>query len=195
MEFLKDIDVIINNVFNSLGVFAPVLACLLILVESMLPVLPLAVFITINFYYMGTITGFLISWLLTCAGCYLSFKLCRTKFKSHFDKMLDKNEHKQLKRMMRLFNDIKLEQLAIIIAIPFTPAFLVNIAAGLSNMNRKKFITAIFIGKLFMVYFWGFIGTSLLESLKNPAILIKIAIAMLVAFIVSKIVNKHFRLE
>ena len=195
MEILQDIDTIITNVLNSLGAFAPILACILMLVESMLPVLPLAVFITINFYYIGTIPGFLISWVLTCVGCYLSFKLCRTKFKKYFDSMMDKKEHKKLKKMMKVFDNLKVEQLALLIAIPFTPAFLVNIAAGLSNMNKKKFVTSIIIGKFFMVYFWGFVGTSLIESLKDPSILIKIGIALVVAYVISKIVNKKFRLE
>ena len=195
MEILQDIDTIITNVLNSLGAFAPILACILMLVESMLPVLPLAVFITINFYYIGTIPGFLISWILTCVGCFLSFKLCRTKFKKYFDNMMDKKEHKKLKKMMKVFDNLKVEQLALLIAIPFTPAFLVNIAAGLSNMNKKKFIISLVIGKFFMVYFWGFVGTSLIESLKDPSILIKIGIALVVAYVISKIVNKKFRLE
>jgi len=195
MELLKAIDVIINNILNSLGAFAPILACVLILIESILPILPLAVFITVNFYYFGTIPGFLISWLLTCIGCYISFKLCRTKLKKHFDKMLDKSEHKKLNKLMKSLNNLRLEQLTIVIAIPFTPAFLVNIAAGLSSMNEKRFMTAIIIGKIFLVYFWGFIGTSLLESLKDPSILIKIGIIILLAFVISKIINKKFRLE
>ena len=195
MEILQDIDKIINSVLNSMGALAPLLACLLILIESILPVLPLALFITINFYYLGTIPGFLISWIMTCIGCYISFKLCRTKFKKHFDNMMDKKEHKKIKKMMRVFNDLKLEQLALLIAIPFTPAFMVNIAAGLSNMDKKKYILSIIIGKFFMVYFWGFVGTSLIESLKDPSILIKIGIAMLIAYIISRIVNKRFRLE
>lgn len=195
MELLKDLDTIITNILNSLGAFAPLFACILILVESMLPVLPLAVFITINFYYIGTIPGFFISWIVTCIGCYLSFKLCRTKLKKHFDRMMDKKEHKKIKKMMKIFDDLKIEQLALVIAIPFTPASLVNIAAGLSNMNKRKFIISLIIGKFFMVYFWGFVGTNLIESLKNPWILIKIFIALLVAYIISKIVNKKFRLE
>jgi len=195
MELLKAIDVIINNILNSLGAFAPILACVLILIESILPILPLAVFITVNFYYFGTIPGFLISWLLTCIGCYISFKLCRTKLKKHFDKMLDKSEHKKLNKLMKSLNNLRLEQLTIVIAIPFTPAFLVNIAAGLSSMNEKRFMTAIIIGKIFLVYFWGFIGTSLLESLKDPSILIKTGIIILLAFVISKIINKKFRLE
>lgn len=194
MEFLKDIDTIITGIINSLGVFAPVLACLLILVESILPVLPLAVFITINFYYMGTIPGFLLSWILTVIGCLISFSLCRTKFKKHFDSMLDKKEHKKLNRLMKVLNELRIEQVAIIVAIPFTPAFLVNIAAGLSNMDKKKFLISMIIGKFFLVYFWGFIGTSLIESLKNPIILVKIAVLLLLAFIISKIVDRKYKL-
>ena len=195
MEFLSNIDTIIQNILTSLGVLAPILACFLILVESMLPVLPLAVFITLNFYYLGSLLGFLISWLFTSLGCFLSFNLCRTKFKKHFDNMLDKKEHRKLKKMMKVFDNLRLEQLAVLIAIPFTPAFLVNIAAGLSYMDHKKFMLSIIIGKFFMVYFWGFIGTSLIESVENPVILIKIGVALLIAYIVSKIINKRFRLE
>lgn len=194
MEILKDLDELLSTIFNNLGAFAPVLACLLILVESILPVLPLAVFVTINFYYLGTIQGFILSWALTCVGCYISFALCRTKFKKHFDNMLDKKEHKKLKQMMKALNNLKMEQIACIVAIPFTPAFLVNIAAGLSNMDKKKFIISIAIGKLFMVYFWGFIGTSLIDSLKDPIILIKIVVALLLAFIISKIINRKYKL-
>ena len=195
MEFLKTVDTIITNILNSMGAVAPILACLLILCESILPVMPLAVFITINFYYLGTVPGFFISWVLTCVGCYISFKLCRKSLKKHFDNIMDKKEHKKLKKMMKVFDNLKLEQLAIIIAIPFTPAFLVNIAAGFSNMNEKKFIISIIIGKIFLVYFWGFIGTSLLESLKEPGILIKIGIAIIIAFIISKLVNRKYNIE
>ena len=96
--------------------------------------------------------------------------------------------------MMRI-DKLSLEQLTILIAIPFTPAFMVNIAAGLSNMNTKKYLISIIIGKIFLVYFWGFIGTSLIESISNPKVLIEIGIMMLVAFILSKIVNKKYRIE
>ena len=62
-------------------------------------------------------------------------------------------------------------------------------------MNKKKFITAILIGKIFLVYFWGFVGTSLLQSFKSPRVLIKIGIMVLVAFVISKLVNKKYNIE
>lgn len=195
MDILEFIDTIVTNLLNDIGVFAPILACLLIIIESIVPILPLALFITINFYYMGSIVGFLVSWSLTCVGCYISYKLCRKKLKTHFDNMLDKKEHKKLHKLMRRIDKLSLEQLTILIAIPFTPAFMINIAAGLSNMDSKKYIISIIIGKISLVFFWGFIGTSLIESVSNPKILIEIGIMLVIAFIISKIVNKKFRIE
>jgi uncharacterized membrane protein YdjX (TVP38/TMEM64 family) len=109
MEIWKSIDVFITNLLNNIGAFAPILACLLILVESIFPILPLALFITINFYYMGAVVGFIVSWVLTCIGCYLSFLLCRGKLKKHFDYMLSKKEHHKLNKMMNAIEHLKLE--------------------------------------------------------------------------------------
>ena len=72
---------------------------------------------------------------------------------------------------------------------------MVNIAAGLSNMPIKKYMTSLIIGKIFLVIFWGFIGTSLLQSLTNPTALIKIIILVSIAYVISKIISKKFHLN
>ena len=79
MGILQIIDTFITDLLNSLGALAPILACLLMMVESMLPIMPLAVFITVNFYYFGTVPGFFFFFFLTSFGCYFSYRLCRTK--------------------------------------------------------------------------------------------------------------------
>jgi membrane protein DedA with SNARE-associated domain len=61
-------------------------------------------------------------------------------------------------------------------------------------MNFKKFLTALLIGKISLVYFWGFIGTSLIESFENPIIILKITLVILVAYIISKLVSKKLKL-
>ena len=85
-------------------------------------------------------------------------------------------------------------KLAMIVAVPFTPSFIVNVASSLANMDFKKFITGICIGKLFMVYFWGFIGTNLIQSLTNPIILIRVGIMVIIAYLISTFVTKKFDL-
>lgn len=195
MEILKNIDLFITNILDNIGWIAPFLASFLIVIESMVPVLPLCVFITINFYYLGTFLGFVISWIFTLIGCYISFYICRTKFKEVFDKYVDDKNRFRIKKWMKILENLKLEQLVVLLALPFTPAFLLNIAAGLTGMCKKKFITAIIIGKIFLVYFWGFVGTSLLDSLKDPIVLVKTFFIVLIAFLLSKFINKKYNIE
>ena len=96
---------------------------------------------------------------------------------------------------MKKISNLKFEQLVTIIALPFTPAFLINIACGLSNMKYKKFLTAILLGKIFIVYFWGFIGVGLIESIKNPKYLIEVFVMVIIAYIIIKIVNKKLNIR
>ena len=96
---------------------------------------------------------------------------------------------------MKSLEKINFSQLVIILAIPFTPAFLVNIAAGLTKMSYKRYLFALIIGKIFLVYFWGYIGVSLIESFKNPIIFVRVGILLLIAYIISKIINHKFKLD
>ena len=188
------IDTFIDTMLQGLGVWGPIVGCFFILIESMIPILPLFVFITLNFLAFGNILGFLISWIFTCIGCFISFLLFRCKVQTWLFKKIKKkgiiSEH-----TIEVITNLKFEQLATIIAIPFTPAFLVNIAAGLSRMSYKKFLGALLIGKVFLVYFWGFVGVSLIESIKNPIYLVRVGILLLIAYVISKIISKKFKIE
>jgi uncharacterized membrane protein YdjX (TVP38/TMEM64 family) len=181
------------DIINNSTIYGPLFAGFLILVESILPILPLFVFITILFIAYGPIIGFLISYALTCLGCALSFFFFRFLLKNFFEKRIRKNE--RINKAMRLMDKIKISNLVLLIAIPFTPAFLINIAAGLSRINFKHYFISILIGKVSLVAFWGFIGTSLLESLKNPKILIILFFMLLASYLASKYVTRKLKIE
>ncbi len=193
MDFFANIDAWINQFLLNIGIYGPLLGCICIVLESILPILPLFVFITINFLAFGPFFGFFISWIFTVIGCLLSFFLFRYKIKNWFDAKTKKKE--KIKKLMHIVDKIKLEQLTTLIAIPFTPAFLVNIAVGLSKMSFKKFMVALLIGKIFLVWFWGFVGTSLIQSLTHPIALLKVIILLLLAFLISKLLNKKLEIE
>ena len=188
------IDTIIDTTLQGLGVWGPIVGCFFILIESMIPVLPLFVFITLNFLAFGNIFGFIISWIFTCIGCFISFLLFRCKVQTWLFKRIKKkgiiSEH-----TIDVITNLKFEELTTIIAIPFTPAFLVNIAAGLSKMSYKKFLGALLIGKVFLVYFWGFVGVSLIDSIKNPIYLVRVLVLMAIAYILSRIISRKFKIE
>ena len=187
------IDTFIDTTLQGLGVWGPIVGCFFILIESMIPVLPLFVFITLNFLAFGNIFGFIISWIFTCIGCFISFLLFRCKVQTWLFKRIKKkgiiSEH-----TIDVITNLKFEELTTIIAIPFTPAFLVNIAAGLSKISYKKFLGALLIGKVFLVYFWGFVGVSLIDSIKNPIYLVRVLVLMAIAYILSRIISRKFKI-
>lgn len=173
-----------NNIFLSVffGVFAIVL-------ESIIPALPLALFIAINIIAFGNFWGFIISWLSTVAGCTLSFFICR-KFRGFVEKKF-KNQEKVLGFINRV-DEIKFSNLMLIIAMPFTPAFSINIAAGLSKMKYKKYLLALLISKTFIVYFWGYIGSTFLQNITDVDMLIQLGVIVAILFLISKMIMKKF---
>lgn len=189
---LNTINDFINSMIAYLGVAGPIMGCILIILESILPILPLCVFITLNCMTFGYVAGYIISWIFTCFGCLLSFTIIEKGFKNWFDRKI--RSMKGANKIMKVVEKCNVSELAMIVAVPFTPAFLVNIAAGLSKMDVKKFMVGICIGKLFMVYFWAFIGTNLIQSLTNPIIIVKVIFMLIIAYILSKIVTKKFNL-
>ena len=62
-------------------------------------------------------------------------------------------------------------------------------------MKVNKFLPALMIGKISLVAFWGYVGTSLIEGLKNTKILIKVGIIIIIMFVISKIINKKLNLD
>ena len=191
---------IITNFLNNIvefiqnsGFLGCIFACGLMSVESIIPILPLSVFITINFLVLGNLFGFILSYIFTIIGCVLSYVIFKKGLGKKFD-LLTENK-KLINKYKKIFKDISVGKLVLIIAMPFTPAFVVNIVAGLVKMDFKKYFTGLLIGKLAMVYFWGFVGTSLIESLENPFILIRIVVLMIVTYILYLIINKFVKLD
>ncbi|MDD6223740.1 MAG: VTT domain-containing protein [bacterium] len=187
------IDHFVSNTTAWLLAFGPIAGVILILMESILPMLPLSVFITLNMVSYGPVFGFLISWIATIIGCMLSFFLFRTMFQKKLYRFINKKNSEKLKNLMKGISQISFSNLVVLIALPFSPAFLINIAGGLSKIKIEKFFLAIMIGKVMMVYFWGYIGTSLLESLSDITTLIKIALLLIVAFLLSKVIEKKLK--
>ncbi len=187
IEYLKDL-VLNNNMFISLFLGMGV-----IILESMIPILPLALFIALNMIIFGNLVGFIISWIATILGCSLSFFI----FRKGLSKRLYKNiENKpRTERLMNVVSNVSFSKLVVIMAIPFTPAFSVNIGAGLSKMKYKKFLTACIIAKISIVYFWGFVGTTFVESMSDITVIFKLLIILLIAFILSKFVINKFDID
>ena len=193
MEVLEALNELINNLLNLLGSWGALLGCVFILFESIIPMLPLSLFITLNFMTFGSIFGFLISWVFTVLGCMMSYYLFKSAVS---EKRLNKfKENNTLKKVINVIENMNFTSLVILIAIPFTPAFAVNIAAGICRVPKRKFLLALMLGKISLVYFWGFVGVGLIQSLKNPSKLIGVVILIVIVYIISYILSKKLKIK
>lgn len=201
MEILNNLDGLLNDFLNNAGVLAPILSCLLIFLEGILAFLPLFVFVTFNIMslstllgdVLGTLLGIALSWVFTTLGSYVTFMLFRKFLNKPFRNKIAKKQ--KSKKFMKIVDNLKYSQLVLIISIPFSPSFFINLGAGLSNINAKKYFCALLIGKISQMLFLGYVGVSLVECLTNPMALIKVVLILAVGYVVSVIVNKKFNLD
>lgn len=187
------LDFILDNIVMYLQEFGILFGTLIILLESIIPALPLGVFIAFNMMAFGSLLGFIISWISTIVGCVLSYLFFYKFISDKLEKRIKK--HKKIERIRTSIKKLNFSKLVLIIALPFSPAFLINIACGLSKMDFKKFLISIIIGKLSIVYFWGFISKSLLESITDIKTIITVLLLLVISYILSKIVNKKLNIE
>lgn len=168
---------------------------LLIMIESFIPALPLSVFIALNTHTFGLLPGILMSWVSTCFGCYISYLIFYYVSNNIIYKYLSKKTRNKIDKAVDKFQNISLANLTVIITLPFTPAFLINILAGVSRMSKKKYIVALLIGKIFMVSFWGYIGKSFVESMTDISAIIVMSIMIIIAYALSKLIGKNANIE
>ena len=176
-----------------MGVFAPIFSSLLILVESFLAFLPLFVFVTINVLVLGVFFGGALSWICTTIGSILVVFLIRSKLHNWFNKKYGDN--KIVHKFKDFVDKLSFPNLVLFIAIPFMPSFFINVAIGLSDYPIRKYFLALFIGKLFVILFWGFIGVNLVECISNPILLVKVLVLLLLSYIVARIFSRKFGLD
>ncbi len=181
------VEVIQNVVQNGNYLISVFVGMFIVILESMIPMLPLALFIAINMLVFGNTMGFLISWIATVIGCSISFFIFR-----YLKKKID---WKKNANWMNKVSNMSFSRLVILLSIPFTPAFSVNIGAGLSDMKFSKYLFALLLSKIFLIYFWGFIGTTLIESITDIGILFKLGSMIVIASLLSKWVMHQFHIQ
>ncbi|MDD3821581.1 MAG: TVP38/TMEM64 family protein [Bacilli bacterium] len=187
------LEFIIIFIIESLKGLGPLLGFIIVVLESIVPILPLSLFITLNMYAYGSVFGFVLSWLGTTVGCMLTFLIFRKWFSKYLYQKIKKQP--RFNKIMTLINNVEFSQLVILNAIPFLPVLLINVGAGVSKIAARKFLLSLLIGKVVIVYFWGYIGMNIVDSIKNPIITIEVILMLIVVYFLSKLVSRKLRIE
>ena len=189
------VDAFINFSTNFISNGGILFGMLIVMLESFIPFLPLCIFIALNINAFGLIIGVIASWIATCIGCYISYLVFYHLSNDVIYKRLSKKNKNKVDKALKSFKKLSFPGLVVIITLPFTPAFLINILAGLTLISRKRYLAALLIGKIFMVIFWGYVGKSFIESITDISAIIFILITVIIAYIISKIVVKRVNLD
>jgi len=193
MHILQNLNNLLDSYLHASGLWGGVICCLLILVEPLLPFLPMFIFVTINLLVFGYVIGFILSYIFSVLGCLLFYVVVSKLFRNKVYKFY--KDKKNLNKLMEKYKNMRFETLTTIISLPFTPGVMINGLAALSGMPLKKYMTAEIIAKIFITIFWGFMGVSLIKCLKDPKYLIIIFVMLISGYIISKIVNRKYNLD
>ncbi len=193
MHILQNLNNLLDSYLHASGLWGGVICCLLILVEPLLPFLPMFIFVTINLLVFGYVIGFILSYIFAVLGCLLFYVVVSKLFRNKAYKFY--KDKKNLNKLMEKYKNMRFETLTTIISLPFTPGVMINGLAALSGMPLKKYMTAEIIAKIFITIFWGFMGVSLIKCLKDPKYLIIIFVMLISGYIISKIVNRKYNLD
>lgn len=192
---MENVSLFINEIVNYMISFGPVGGFFLVVAESFLPPLPLGVIVGLNMLSFGNVFGFLLSYVATITGCMISFSFFRYLFQDRYIKLFNEKHQELVKKWMKKLSNIKFTTLVLIFAMPITPAFFVNIAGGLSDISSKKYLIALMVGKPAMLLFYGYIAVSLVESLTNPIVLVRVVLLIIITYAVSKVIEKIVKME
>ena len=192
---MESVTLIINDIVNYMVSLGPVGGFVLILLEAVLPPLPLGVIVGLNMLSFGNVFGFVLSYVAVIIGCMTSFFLFRYLVKDKYMKWFNQKNQTRIEKWMDKLSNIKFTTLVVVFALPITPAFLVNIAGGLSEISYKKYLMALIVGKPAMLLFYGYIAVSLVDSLKDPVNIIRVVLLVTITYIVSKIIERVVKVE
>lgn len=193
---LNEVNNIINTITYYLYSFGFIGGFLLVFIESFMPILPFGLFVGLNIKAFGAIFGYSLSYVATLCGAFVLFLFFRHIVKRYFINWYKKRRNsKKVDYFIDKVTHSDFNVLVVIMSIPFFPTFFVNVAAGLSDISWKKYLLVLALSKISATFFWGYVGKSFLDSIKDPKILLIVVALVLIAYVLSKIAEKIFDIK
>lgn len=161
---------------KSFGVIMPIAFLVIILVQAIVPVIPFVLLCSAGGILFGVGKGIAIIWVGTLTGASITFFLSRTM---GFRWALSKHEGKALGYLEKMNGPGGFLAVLTLRLLPYFPAPLVNITAGISQMRFASFFSASAIGKLPFIIGYTYVGNNLINS-KNYALMLALFAALII---------------
>ena len=171
--------------FTLLGPFAPIL---IMIIEAIIPALPLFAIVTLNVASHGPIFGFVYSLIGAVLGSCIVFLFWRKIGTKLFVKLENKSD--KIHKAKVWVSNFRKERLFVLLMFPFTPSSFFNFAFGVSDFDAKTYICTLTIAKIVMIGMLVGFGQSVVKAFEKPVLLIIALIIMVVLWFISDVLNK-----
>jgi len=171
---------------ESFGLLAPIFLAML---ESLIPALPLVLIVILNVNIYGLGVGFLTSYFGTMLGATIMFMFYRTiSFYGLHEKL---HKFKTIDKTINWVNNQSPIVIIVLSMLPSTPSSFMNLAFGLAQYSKRKYLISIAIGKVFMIALFAFFGNAFQAKENQIWIYIGSALLFIVTYLISRSVNKR----
>ena len=174
----------IYNLVNDYWLLSIIVGFTSVLIESLLPILPLIAIVTANAALFGMYPGLIISWIGSTSGTICLFFLIK---KISNNRLVNLVKNEKVEKAIHWIEEKGFILLFLAYACPFLPACVVTISQGLAKRDSSVFISAVLTGKLVMFFIISYIGKDIVGFITNP---LKVLLLLIITFIAWKLGTK-----
>lgn len=153
----------LRNFILSFGIWAPVTSILLMIWQSLFPIVPGLIVTVTNAWIFGWQYGALYSWLGALLGAILDFTLAKIYGRPLVECLVNK---KYLAVADQFFREAGLLAVLITRLTPVIPFKVISFGAGLTTMPLLNYIVATGLGQLPAIILYSLLGRNLAENYK-----------------------------
>ncbi|MEA4925114.1 MAG: VTT domain-containing protein [Syntrophomonadaceae bacterium] len=174
---------------NGFGIFAPLVAFVLFILQAILPVFPYVILAAAGGILFGFKLGVLLSWLGALTGACIAYWMCRALGYSQFLQRFYTRMGYDVRQL-----DSSMAFWTIIVAriIPIVPTPLINAAAALGGVSFPNFVVSSAIGKIPSAVLYTGLGLALFNTKDIPTFLLIIGLTLLFFLLVKYQGKKMF---
>lgn len=166
---------------NGFGIFAPLVAFFLFMVQAILPVFPYIILTAAGGILFGFKLGFFLSWLGALTGACMAYWMCRLLGYSSF---LQRFYISMGYDVRQLNSSMAFWTIVIARIIPVVPTPLINAAAALGGVSFPNFFASSAIGKIPSAILYTGLGLALFNAKDVQTALLIIGITLLVLLLI-----------
>ncbi|WP_418790049.1 TVP38/TMEM64 family protein [Phosphitispora sp. TUW77] len=175
---------------RSFGITMSIAVFIITLVQAIVPVIPFVLICSSAGILFGFGKGIAIIWAASLTGASIAFFLSRVL---GYKWSLSKDEGKVLVYLKKMNGPEGFMVVLTLRLLPYFPAPLINITAGISQMRFSTFFSASAIGKLPFIIGYTYVGNNLIIGKNYFAMLLMFVALLVIPYIIMIILKKRHR--